>query len=91
MAETERPDDEDQEHEVDRLAEQEPQRVMPAEESEPASDTIAAGNEASEEPPRGSPARGPGDVPRTTTTGDPEKDFRSAGDGAAEDLSEEPS
>jgi len=40
------------EDEVDRLAEEQPERVMP----------------------------------RTTTTGDPDKDFRSAGDGAVEDL-----
>jgi hypothetical protein len=91
MADTERRDDEDQQQENDRLAEQEPERVVATEESEEASETISAENEANDEPPRGSPERGPGDVPRTTTTGDPDKDFRSAGDGAVEDLSEGPS
>jgi hypothetical protein len=85
MAETERRDEED---EVGRLAEHEPERVMPSEEADEANDTIAAGNEATHAPPRGSPERGPGGVPRTTTTGDPEQDFRSVGDGAVEDVSE---
>lgn len=74
------------EDEVDRLAEEQPEPVMPTEEAEEASDTIATGNEAADAPPRGSPERGPGGVPRTTTTGDPEQDFRSAGDGAVEAL-----